>query len=148
MNNLRFLTITIDDQRALCYRPLMNHAQCSVLYNKAHTAGMAAGTSFKPAPMVVQTHADPLTPNSPVVASEVVSEGVCGFAWITVRPGNCSFANWLKKNHLARPAYRGGVDIWVYQFNQSMQRKEAYADAFAKVLVEAGINAYAGSRMD
>ena len=63
-------------------------------------------------------------------------------------PGNCSFANWLKKNKLAHKHYYGGVAIWVGQFNQSMQKKEEYAHAFASVLVDAGINAYVGSRMD
>ena len=49
---------------------------------------------------------------------------------------------------LASKAYPTGLHFWVGLFNQSMTRKEAYASAFAKVLNEAGIQAYADSRMD
>lgn len=118
------------------------------LYDKAHAAGMAAGESNTPTPMVVAQHANPLDDKSPVEKAYFVSEGACGFAWITVHPGNCSFAVWLRKQGLARKAYHGGMEIWVHQFNQSISRKEAYADAFAKVLTEAGIKAYSGSRLD
>ena len=45
-------------------------------------------------------------------------------------------------------SYYGGVDIWVGEFNQSMERKEACAAAMARVLNEAGIKAYSMSRMD
>ena len=68
---------------------------------------------------------------------------------MNVRPANCSFALWLKKNNLARPdSYEGGMKIWVHQFNQSMELKDSYAHAFAEVIRGAGIKAYAGSRMD
>ena len=40
------------------------------------------------------------------------------------------------------------VEIWVGEFNQSVTRKEAYAQAFAEVLREAGVTAYASSRKD
>jgi hypothetical protein len=38
--------------------------------------------------------------------------------------------------------------MWVFDYNQSMELKEAYAHAYAKVLRDAGFNAYANSRMD
>lgn len=46
--------------------------------------------------------------------------------------------------------YYGGTSVWVGGFNQSMQKKEAYARAFAAVVNEhvAGVSAYASSRMD
>ena len=76
-------------------------------------------------------------------------EGMCGFAWVKIRPGNSSFAKWLVKNKLARSAYGGGVDIWISGFNQSVERKEACARAMAEVLRnELGVNAYADSRLD
>lgn len=108
------------------------------LYARAHAAGQAAVEEITPTPMVVtdghrQWH---------------IADGMCGFAWITVRPGNSPFANWLKKNGHARPAYGGGVQIWVSDYNQSIERKYAYAQAFAEVLVKAGVKAYAGSRLD
>ena len=119
------------------------------LYDKARKAGLAAANACVPTPMVVG-QAKGLFSNEIVPGTEeVVMDGPCGFAWINVKPGNSKFANWLKKNELARrDSYYGGVTIWVREFRQSMQLKEAYAYAFAKVLREAGIKAYASSRMD
>ena len=118
------------------------------LYSEAHRAGMDAGSSSVPTPMVVQQHSNVMNDNSPVVQQWNVPDGVCGFAWVVVRPANSPFANWLKKNNLARAHYRGGVSVWVGEFNQSMTRKEAYAAAFAQVLHKAGLNAHSDSRMD
>jgi len=119
------------------------------LFDKAYQAGMEAGQKHNPKPMVVSQHSNPLNDNSAVKQSWYVSEGVCGFAWIIVRPGNSSFANWLKKAGKARKdSYYGGVNIWVREFGQSYERKYVFANAFAKVLEEAGINASANSRLD
>lgn len=120
------------------------------LYDKAHAAGMAAGAACSPAPMVVGHAAslfgDGIDYNKPTY---YVPDGPCGFAWVTVKPGNGRLANWLKKMGLARKAYGGGVSVWVSEFGQSMARKEAYASAFAKVLRAAGFSrVYAESRMD
>jgi hypothetical protein len=74
---------------------------------------------------------------------------VCGFAQVTVRPGNCAFANWLKKNSLGKTnSYSGGVYIWISDYNQSYDLKLAYARGMAKVLQEAGIKATAVGRLD
>jgi hypothetical protein len=73
---------------------------------------------------------------------------ICGFAWINVSPGNCQFANWLKKNGFGRKAYGSGVEVWIGDYNQSYDMKMAHAGAAAKILVEAGIKAYAGGRLD
>ena len=118
------------------------------LYNKARQAGLEAGNNHQPTPMVVCEHASPINDNSPVVNEWVVNSGVCGFAEIIVRPGTCSFARWLTKNQLGRKSYYGGISIWVSDFGQSMEKKEKYAQAFAEILKENGINAYATSRMD
>lgn len=118
------------------------------LYNSANQAGVAAAEKMVPQAMVVSQHSDVLNDASPVVKQWYVPDGVCGFAWVKVFPGNSPFANWLKKKQLAHKAYSGGVDIWVSAYGQSMQKKEAYAHAFASVLSAAGIKAYPGSRMD
>ena len=118
------------------------------LYNAAHAKGMEAGMGSNPTPMVVQQRANPLNDNSPVVQQYFVSEGACGFAWIVVKPGTSAFARWLTKKGYARKHYHGGVSIWVGEFNQSIDRKEAYAAAFAEVLRNGGITAYSDSRMD
>lgn len=132
-----------------------------LLHQKAHAAGMAAAQGAKVAPMIVQQRRDPLAvmaltiegrPENLADSREVVKqwfepEGVCGFAWVHMK-GTLPFAKWAKKANLGHAAYRGGYDIWVREFGQSMQRKEAYARAYAGVLKENGVEAYADSRMD
>lgn len=120
----------------------------AVLYAAAHNAGNAAVKSATIAPMIVQQRANPLNDNSDLVNEYFVSDGVCGFASVIVKPANSAFAKYLKMNCGARKSYYGGIDLPIYDFNQSLQKKEAYAYAFAKVLNEAGINAYVNSRMD
>lgn len=110
------------------------------LYSLAHAYGMQAVESAQVQAMTV---VDPSTGQSWHVA-----DGPCGFAWINIKPGNSKFANWLKKTDRGRKAYEGGVNIWVYDFGQSIQKKEAYARAFAEALRSQGIRAYAGSRLD
>ena len=82
---------------------------------------------------------------------------ICGFAWVTVKPGNCTFANWLKKKGHARKAYGGGVQMWISGYGQSHDKKEAYARAFAdklkELLITTGIlspkiSITSGSRLD
>lgn len=65
-----------------------------------------------------------------------------------MRPATCGFAKWLKEHKGARVGYQGGMEFWIRGYGQSMQKKEAYAHAFAKVVSEAGISAYGDSRMD
>lgn len=120
----------------------------ALLIERAMQAGELAANACVPTPMVVQEHANPLDDASAVKRSWYVGDGVCGFAWITVYPGNCALSNYLKKHHGARKAYQGGMQVWVSAYGQSMQRKEAYAFAYAKVLQDDGHKAYAGSRMD
>lgn len=122
------------------------------LYEKADKEGRQAVEelvrSNQIRPMVVQQHANPLDDNSAVIQQWVVPDGPCGFSNIIVKPGTSSFAKWLKKEGLADKSYYGGVSIWVGEYNQSYQKKDCYARAFAKVLNEAGITAYVNSRLD
>jgi hypothetical protein len=118
-------------------------------FAKAASAGLAAGAAKTPRAMVVTEHSNPLDDNSPPKNVWYEPEGLCGFAWVNVSPGNSPFANWLKANKLASKAYGGGVDLWVSDFGQSVERKEACANAMAKVLrEELGVKAYASSRLD
>ena len=120
-----------------------------VLFQKADAAGQAAAEAVVPVPMQIVQRANPFDDNSPVVKSyEPVLDGVCGFAWVNVKPGNCAFANFLKKEKGGHKSYYGGIDMSVRGYNQSMTRKEAYAEAFAEVIRATGIKAYAQSRMD
>jgi hypothetical protein len=119
------------------------------VFDDADAAGRAAAEACVPVPMVATEHADPLDDSSPVVRRYApILDGVCGFAWITIYPGNCAAANFAKKNWAARPGYEGGMQVWVSSYGQSMETKEAYAQAFADVLKQAGVKAYSGSRGD
>ena len=125
------------------------------IYDEAHAAGMAAAKKCVPTPMIVSEHANPWDDNSPVVKQYApIMGGVCGFAWVNVRPGTCSFARWASKRDLGyADSYYGGYTIYVHGtdfpgFEQSMEIKEAYAGAFAAFLRDHGINASARSRMD
>jgi len=120
------------------------------IYTQAVQAGIQAGSDAVPTPMVVGT------PTS-ILGSDIdftkktyfVPDGVCGFAWVKIRPNRGKFVAWLKSENIGRAnSYEGGYDISVREFGQSLERKEAYAEAFAKVLRENGINAYACSRID
>jgi len=64
-----------------------------------------------------------------------VSEGVCGFGWVNVRPGTSSLARWLKREKRATKAYRGGVNVYS-PLGQSLERNRAWARAFASTLRE------------
>jgi hypothetical protein len=120
-------------------------------WGAACIAGAAAAEAKVPKPMYVVERANPMDDSSPIVkAYEPIADGVCGFAWVNVRPGNSPFANWLKKEGKARKAYGGGVQIWVSAYNQSLEKKEAYANAMEKALeaLVPGVKFYADSRMD
>jgi len=118
------------------------------IYTEARQAGLAAGNAHNPTPMLVCEHASPLDDNSPVIKQyPPVMGGVCGFAWVKFA-GNTAWGRWAKKQGYARSSYPTGLQIWVSDFRQSMEKKEAYAYAFAEVLRKHEIKAYAGSRMD
>ena len=115
----------------------------------ANEAGQKAATAVVPVPMVVAQHENMADDNSPVKKSWTVPEGVCGFAWVVVKPGTSSFARWAAKNlPYTHKGYYGGLEISSPLMTQSMTRNEAYCRAFAKVLNEGGVKAYSNSRMD
>jgi hypothetical protein len=95
----------------------MTNVNFAEVYAAAHAAGHAAAMAAVPPAMVVTNGAE----------SWCVADGPCGFAWITVRPGNSPLARWLKANgHAHTAAYGRGVLVWVHDYNQSMARKTAY----------------------
>jgi hypothetical protein len=127
---------------------MKRNAEFEALWERASAAGMAAAVPVKPREMVIY-EAD--LSGAPLAGGQAwrEPEGACGFAWVVVRPGNCAFAKWAKENKGASKHYYGGMQVkWVGEFNQSVERKSAYAYAFADVLNEAGIAASADSRLD
>jgi hypothetical protein len=114
------------------------------LYAKAHEAGMLAAEKCIPNPMGVVSIVDG-KPQSLVI----IEDGVCGFAWVNIRPARGAFVNYLKDLGIGSvDSYYGGYTIWVSDFGQSMTRKHEYAKAFARVLESWCITANAHARMD
>jgi hypothetical protein len=76
--------------------------------------------------------------------------GYCGFAWVKVSEKASTKLGRALKTVGFRKSYNGGLDLWNPggSFTQSMDIKEAGAEAYAKVLRDFGINAYACSRAD
>lgn len=121
------------------------------IHNECHEAGMIAGANLRTTPMLVgeatSVFSNEIDYSKPTY---VVDDGPCGFAWVTIYPGNCRLANQYKKLGLAKPAYGGGVQLWINEFGQSVDRKYAYAQAYAAKLRElTGVERiYPGSRLD
>jgi hypothetical protein len=139
---------------------MKNDRTYGAIIKKAHEAGMAAGNSTTPVPMIIgsptTTFGSDIDYSKPV---EIINAGACGFAYVHIA-GNTSFGRWaLAKSKEARigssagglfrkSEYYGGLIMPVFEFGQSMERKEAYAREFARVLDSEGVAAYSSSRMD
>jgi hypothetical protein len=120
----------------------------AALYAAADAAGKQAAEAATPTPIIVGEETSPFSGQVDYTKpTYFVSEGLCGFAWVSFK-GNTGFGRWAKKTGKAKPAYGGGLRVSVFGYNQSVTRKEAYAQAFAAVLREAGVTAYAESRLD
>ena len=119
------------------------------LFESAHEAGLKAGREVGVTPMVVGTPTE-------LFGNEIdwdkstyhVSDGVGGFAGVVIKPARGKFVSYLKSLGMGYKHYYGGWYVSVREFGQSLTRKEAYAEAFAKVLGEAGMRCYVDSRMD
>ena len=78
-----------------------------------------------------------------------LDEGMCGFASVNIRPARGKFVNLLKDRHIgSTDSYLGGYTIYAKTKSQSYERNKAWAEAFAEVLRENGVNATAHSRID
>jgi hypothetical protein len=85
----------------------------------------------------------------------ILDDFPCGFAWVNIYPqhkGNTRLGkeerSVLEANGFSKNEYEKSYQLWISAFNQSMQKKQAYAGSYAKVLRDHGIKAYSGSRMD
>jgi hypothetical protein len=123
---------------------------------KATAAGKAAVEKARVVPMIVGEEtgffSGKIDYSKPTY---FVEDGVCGFAWVNIYPknkGNTRLGKEERKVYEAcgfhKNEYEKSYQLWVSAYNQSMQKKEAFAKAFADVLRENGINAYSGSRLD
>lgn len=111
------------------------------IWTEAVTAGLQAGYDVVPTPMVVRGY-----------ESTPVMDGMCGFAWVSVRPGNSAFARWLVKTGRGRSAYGGGIQVWISAHSQSYTRKHAHASAMVDVFrsepLLSGVRFFADGRLD
>ena len=89
-------------------------------------------------------------PNTPTYQMR----GLCGFAWVSIRPARGKLVSWLKSKNLGHTdSYAGGFKIWIGSnfpggSTQSVDVKEAIAGVVAKRINELGVKAYVGSRLD
>ena len=121
------------------------------IWSLAKQEAAKAYSEIKPNPIAWQSSGvnEGFDPSKPY---GIVSEGLCGFAWIWIPNGRHPFVNWMKKNGKGRKNWSKGYDIWTSELcpdgSQSVERKEAAMQAAVKVLRENGIEAYAESRLD
>lgn len=74
----------------------------------------------------------------------------CGFAWVRIKPARGPFVAYLKEIGSGITSSDGGYVVYNPSGNstQWMDAKFAGAKAFAKILTDAGIRAFAESRID
>lgn len=126
------------------------------LCEKADAAGTAAVEVLQVIPMVVGSETTLFSGKLDYTKpTYFVADGLCGFAWISITPeykGNTSLGKEERKVLEAmgfrKNDYEKTYQLSVSAFNQSIQKKEAYAAAYAKVLRSNGIRAYSNSRLD
>lgn len=121
--------------------------ECARIYKEAYAAGLKAGKEVG-VPKFIVGDAIGLSDEIDFSKKTYVLEGLCGFAWINISPARGAFVTYLKSINAGHKGYYGGYEIWVREFGQSVDRKSAFAGAFAEVLRKYGINASAGSRLD
>ncbi len=83
-----------------------------------------------------------------LASKDIPDTGACGFGWVVIRPARGKFVNYLKKIEVGDKHCYGGWSIWSKYKGQSVVGNEAWANAFAKVLRDHGLEAYAQSRLD
>lgn len=126
----------------------LTKSECKKIYVEAYEAGLAAGKDADTPKFVVGSPTTPLGSDIDFSKKTYILDGLCGFAWVTISPARGAFVNWLKSQEIGSKGYYGGYEIWVREFGQSVDRKSAFAGAFAGVLEKYGITAYTGSRLD
>lgn len=141
----------------------MTDCEAMDIYREALDAGHAALRVCIPTPVTFVQHEDMLDDKSPVKESWFVPDGLCGFAWVHMKAKGVA-GQWiraLKRNGIAGGENERGPNItinhdsyfhhysyWVGEGNQSIAKKEAFAEAFANVLKKHDIVCHAGSRLD
>lgn len=108
----------------------------STLYGYASSAGEQAAENCVPTPMYIHGYEEP------------IMTGLAGFARVVIHDARKHFPRWLKKQGIGYMGYYGGWVVYAKTRSQSFQKAKAYADAFAKVLRQNGIDCDVESRLD
>ncbi len=98
------------------------------LFVLADECGRNAHDAVLPTPMVLE-------------GFEVIEEGEYGTACIVIKDARKGFARWLINTGQGERFYRGGAAIFSSRLSQSVERAEAYALSFARVLALNGVPA-------
>lgn len=101
-------------------------ALVSDAFKAAHSAGIAAGIASKVEPIGFVTGMR--CPSDREL--HYISSGICGFAWVDVKGARGLMRQAFIDAGFSESAYKGGLSFWVGAFDQSYDRKSAYADAF------------------
>lgn len=124
------------------------------IWEEALKAAQDASQSAIPVPMVVGTpttmFGNDIDRSKPMFYE---SEGLCGFAWVRIKPARGKFVKYLKDNKIgSTDDYLGGYTIWMGNqeagLTQSIDRKEAAAQAMKQVFKSYDIKCCAESRLD
>lgn len=128
------------------------------IFTEASEAARAAWEAATPRPIIVGESKALFGPDSNSIdytkPTYYVADGVCGFAWVRIRPARGPMVTWLKKQGIGHKGYRGGWEVSSYEFggvgrsSQSYERAYAAARAAAKVFEFYGITAHADGRLD
>ncbi len=124
--------------------------------NIAHEAGVEAVKNVITEAVLVYQETYPFSGvMDKTKPSYILDDYPCGFSWVDVYPlnkGNTRLGKeerkMLESAGFSKNDYTKTYQLWISAYNQSIQKKEAYASAYAKVLRENDIRAYSGSRLD
>ena len=137
-----------EEQTADVKKKALTKTECKKIYAEAYEAGLAAGKDADTPKFVVGSPTTALGSDIDFSKKTYILDGLCGFAWVNISPARGAFVTYLKSIDAGHKGYYGGYEIWVREFGQSVDRKYAFAQAFAQVLGKYGIEASAGSRLD
>jgi hypothetical protein len=143
----RLIGAYVAKKEAEAKKKVLTKNQCHNIYVEAYEAGLNAGKDAD-TPKFIIGDAIGLSNEIDPTKQTYILDGLCGFAWVKISPARGAFVNYLKSREIGRKGYYGGYHIWVREFGQSVDRKSAFAQAFADVLNKYGITAYAESRLD
>jgi hypothetical protein len=113
------------------------------LYHLAHSHGLMASIGVKTTAVKLND-------------GNIMTDGLCGFAWVILPDGRKGFARWINKNGLG--CIYKGQGVWISAkveisslaktSIQSIDRCNAYVIAFSNVLQANGVKCYVKSSVD